>query len=616
MQGWWQNSDEHVQDVIRYLGPRRCTSANWQYENVLFNIDGPVATVRLNDPRSANGITSKFNSALTDMAVELHSRRDVKVVVFVASGAYFCTGGAFGGNASEDDFLYAPKVEDNLTELETSVAMNMPTALLFYLINTLPQYKVASIRGKNMGAGNSLIASMDYVFAPQTKKTGLSFMESTRALAFCMSWQGILSKIGVPKTRSLVLISDELDARGGMAAGLIDEVIEEASAEASMRMSDDKAAAKGLEVSKLSDEEIKKLKKTGPGGTKTTLLSVPTAARGCQALQGHVADYKGAVDEVIAKCGRTGRPAPARLSKEMWPHDVVKLERSGQHVAIIKLTNAKAGNPLGRALVHGLLDAAIELHRSVGKVRLICIQAEGDVFCSGLGDSRAPDDAVSAEDEQLQQMLFLFWMLPMYVMGFVEGKVTGHGIAWTSTFDALAVKNSAEFDFTGLTVDRGGEFVAYRTGLPVLEELCNKGGTRSAEEVRCFGLATMTYRGEQDRREHIESVCEKVCSCAPNAVADSKAALQVVGSQTVDMSVLEFMSLHVAKRNIDPEFNDAIMAISMPTHKPAFNRHEHNSVVPPHKMAEAAQPFMLKDKEAKTKPKGRVKATAPMSVMI
>jgi len=174
-----------------------------------------------------------------------------------------------------------------------------------------------------------------------------------------------------------------------------------------------------------------------------------------------VLDYQAAVQEVIAK--------------EMWEHDTVQLERAGQNMAVIRPRNAEAGNKLDRATVHGLLDAALELHKSVGKVRLLCIYAEGGSFCSGLGDDEPPGD------EQLQQMLFLFWMLPMYVMGFVEGKVSGQGLAFCSTFDAVIAKSSAKFDFAGLTAQNGGEFVSARIGKPDLEDLVRSRAKKTAE---------------------------------------------------------------------------------------------------------------------------------------
>mmetsp|Transcript_61245 Transcript_61245/g.189772 ORF Transcript_61245/g.189772 Transcript_61245/m.189772 type:complete len:278 (-) Transcript_61245:133-966(-) len=277
-------------------------------------------------------------------------------------------------------------------------------------------------------------------------------------------------------------------------------------------------------------------------------------------------------------------------------------------MAVIKLRNAEAGNKLDRATVQGLLDAALELHKSVGKVRLVCMYAEGSSFCSGLGDD------VPADDEELQQMLFLFWMLPMYVMGVVEGKVSGLGVALCSTLDAVIARTSAKFDFTGLTAKNGGEFVSARIGTPALEELVHSGAKKTAEEALGMNLVFKVMKSKQEVQDHVAYVCDRLSQCAPNAVAESKAVLQTVGSSTIDLAMLSFMSRHIAKRNADPEFADAILAITVPTHKPAFNRHEHSGVMTQSKTAGEEMPFFLKDKE---KPKTKAKATpVASSVMI
>jgi len=168
-----------------------------------------------------------MTSALTDLAVDLHNRPEVKVAVFTVGGAYFCTGGAL-----KDDYLYAPKKDPTLAQIGQLEARNMATAKTFNLLSTLPQYKVAAIHGEEHWAGDSLISLMDFVHAPDTKKTGLSFMESTKALS---SWQGILSKIRAPKARGIVLTSDEVDATGGKEIGIVKEVVQGSLTEAACR---------------------------------------------------------------------------------------------------------------------------------------------------------------------------------------------------------------------------------------------------------------------------------------------------------------------------------------------------------------------------------------------
>jgi len=522
-----------------------------------------MATIKLDDVRNANGLTNKMICALWDIAVELHHRQDVKVAVFSAAGAYFCTGGAFGGS-DPDDALYRPELSPGMTEEERSDAGNWPTALTFYLLSTLPQYKIASIRGANMGAGNSLIASMDFVVAPE-KKCALSFKEAMRGLAACMSWQGVLSKVGIPNARRLTLCSEEIDAHQARKHGFVDEVIS-GSLDVALKECDTRALEKGQEIANLDDATIRSMKTTGPYGCKTNLLPCPRGVQDTEAIKWELG-YDEAVKEVISKCGRSGRPLAAQLSDRMWEHDSVQLKRVGKGVAIIKLTSPETGNALDKNTVTALLDALVELHGSVGKVRLVCVHASGDVFCSGL------DKSLSSDDEQLHRMLFLFWMLPMYVVGVVKGEVSGLGHALCCTFDMLVAEESrALFDFSGLQLECGGEYVVPRVGTSKIEQLINMREKQSASQAEELSIVHHVYSTKVELDEFLENLCRKISNTAPNAVAESKVYQQTVGSSTIDIGVLGFMCRHITKRMSDPEFQDALAQITVPMYKAKFNR--------------------------------------------
>jgi isohexenylglutaconyl-CoA hydratase len=561
---WWQQSADVVAQVIQSLGPRRCTSANWDYDTPKYSIEGQMAVVKLDDIRNANGLTQKLTSALMDIAVELHQRPDIKVLLVTAGGAYFCTGGAFA-STDPTDWMYGPQMPPGLSKYEKEVEGGKPTALLFYLLNTLPQFKVASIRGESMGAGNSLVCSMDYVVAPNTKKTKCNFKEATRGLAACMSWQGVVSKIGIPRTRCVALCSDVADPATAKALGIVDEVAEGSTAEVAMKTSDENARAKAEQVAALPMEEITKMKTTG-SGCKTKLFPVPAGAKDCVALQSPVPDYWAAVDEVIEACGATGRPAPARLSKQMWPHSCVKLSMKGQSVAVLKLTSPDTNNAIDKDMVAGLLDAAIELHKSKGKVRVVVIKAEGENFCAGLAASLAADDT------KLQKLLFLMHMLPMYVVGVVQGKAAGLGVTLACLCDRVVMMSSATFSFAGLAPSQGGEYVVARIGTAKLKELASGSSAMTAETAKEMGLAWTLAKGAEDVEAEIAKVCEMATQCAPNAVAESKGFLQRLGGANIVYDSLVSFCEHIANRNQDPEFDDAIAAVMDPDHKPHYRK--------------------------------------------
>ncbi|CAE8596207.1 unnamed protein product [Polarella glacialis] len=584
MDRWWQNFGDVGKEILCFLGERQCNSANWDCDTVKYSISGAVAHLKLDDTRTGNALTTKTLSALTDAVVELHGRPDVKVVVFTASGFYFCSGGAF---APGDSSSTAAAEAAGASQEELGIAANMPLACLVYLLNTMPQFKVASIRGQSMGAGNSIIASMDYVIAPE-QRTSLSFKEATRGLAACTSWQGVISKIGVMQTRRCVLFAQDVTAAEALELGLIHELIPAGGPLASaLRAADERAAEKSLELASGTESERLALKTTGPWGCRTRLLPVPAAVLDSRGPSKHgPLDFSSAVANIIASCGHKGRPSCARLSNEMWPHtNRVMLERAGQHVAVLRLLCQAPRCHFDRPLLNGLLDALVELHKSVGKVRLVCIHLESLPTCTGCFSDIGSD----CPKEALDQALFLLQMLPFPVVGIVAGKMTGLGVLMCATFDQMLADKAATFAFAGLSSCSSlcADFLAPRLSEETLKQLVEEGPLKTATEMKALGLVSAVVALKSDLESVLERVCERVSSCAPNAVAQSKAFLHQVGTCTMDLSVLRSMSRHLAR------FADSIRAISEKDHRPAYNRHPHSRVIPPHMLASPAPVGLL-----------------------
>lgn len=568
MDRWWQQSDQEVEAIIQEIGPRRCTSKNWTYDNVRFSVeDSGLARVKFDDQANANGLTAKFTDALLDILVELHRRPEVKVVLFTAAGAYFCTGGAFAAKAEPG---FGPVIDPKLDALEQGKLQNMPIGQVLYLMSTLPQIKVASIRGGNLGAGVSLISAMDYVVCPE-RKTSLTFLEAQRGLAACPSWQGAVSKLGVMKMRRFCLLSDMLDAEAAKSLGLVDEVIE-GPVKDSLPAADARAEAKAQSLLLLSDAERQELKTTGPRGCRNRLLPLAAAVQGSRALQGLVPDWREAVAEILEGCGRKGRPAPARLSRELWPHEDVELELAGQGVALITLH--RPAGPVPLSMVHGLLDALVELHKSVGKVRVAVLRLQ-----DGAWTPPKEQEAI----EKLQQAVFLLYMLPMYALGFAVGRFGGAALPIYGALDCLVADCEAVFDFSCLDKSCPGmeDVLTPRIGEAALKQLTGAGAELSAEQAKEHGLVAAVFEGEPGFRQYIEGVCEKASACAPNAVAQCKAFLQQVGACTMNRGNLSTICSHIARRQMDPEFEDSIRQVIQEDHVPAYNQPS-SRVVPPH----------------------------------
>jgi enoyl-CoA hydratase/carnithine racemase len=78
------------------------------YENILVEIDGPVATVTLNRPERLNALSQGLLSDLEAALRELNPGDDVRVIRLRGAGRAFCSGydlrggGGRGGGARGD----------------------------------------------------------------------------------------------------------------------------------------------------------------------------------------------------------------------------------------------------------------------------------------------------------------------------------------------------------------------------------------------------------------------------------------------------------------------------------------------------------------------------------
>lgn len=570
---WYANHERVVQECLAEKGSNfpRCTLENWDYDTVNFSVeDGSnIAHVQLADLRTSNGLTSKNTAALFDICDYLLKHPEIKVVVFTASGAYFCTGGAFQTAGDPEQLRYTPEMDTMQSEWEAGISGNYDLGLLVYVLNCLPQYKIAAIRGETLGAGNSIIASMDYVIAPE-EKCKMHFMEAKRGVASCMSWQGILAKLGGRQTQRLSLIGDLISVQEAKFLGLVQEI------HGTNTQANERAFEYGQEIAAQAHSNIAAMKNSGPLAQFPLMRLPPAIIEGCVEMQDDNPDFEAVTREVIEDCGRTGRPAPLRLSQEMWSHKSVKFMKCGQQMMRITLSRKDKGNLIDKAMLEGLLDALVELHKSIGKVRLVEVRAHGDTFCAGL------DKDLSEDDAQVQQMLFLFSMLPTPVVGIVEGHVAGFGIALCSAFDLLAADSGkAMFAFGGVNPDKCGLLACNRCGEKQVRDLVDGSeGKLNAEKAYQVKLVTQIFRSKEECSEIVKEICDKVSLTGPNGVAVQKYFVQKMCTAPMTLERMKSLAGHISTRQMDPEFSDAIRGIMDKNHKPRYCKTEEDQVKP------------------------------------
>ena len=186
--------------------------------NVLVDVDGPLATVRLNRPDALNAMTAGL---LEELLVALEDLADghVRVVVLTGAGRAFCAGGdlraGVGGAVAGP-----PPAGAQERRLRTFMRVSQ-------LLRTMPAVTVAAVNGACAGAGLSLALAADLRVAATTARFATAFLNAGLSGDFGGTW--LLPRVvGSGRARDLYLRPKPVDATEALAIGLVSEVADDA----------------------------------------------------------------------------------------------------------------------------------------------------------------------------------------------------------------------------------------------------------------------------------------------------------------------------------------------------------------------------------------------------
>merc|ERR1711871_917315 len=150
-----------------------------------------------------------------------------------------------------------------------------------------------------------------------------------------------------------------------------------------------------------------------------------------------------------------------------------------------------------------------------------------------------------------------------------------------STFDVLAVDaEKAKFSFDGLALEKSGLFVANRCGDQKVAEFVKQRAVLEAEAAKMAKLASMVFQSHEELNTFIEELCAKVPLTGPNGVAVLKFFVAKFCSDSLTVHRMRDLAGHIASRQEDPEFEDAIAGILDKSHKPRYCRSDEDIVRP------------------------------------
>jgi enoyl-CoA hydratase/carnithine racemase len=174
---------------------------------VLTERSGSILRVTLNRPAKKNAMTSSMYTAMAEIFENAAKDDGIRVVVWNAVGDAFCAGNDL------EDFLKNPPG-----------AGESPQARLGSALVNFDKPLIAAVQGPAIGGGTTLLAHCDFVYASETAKFQLPFVNLGLVPEFGSSWS-LSVRAGHLRAAELIMLGLPFDAKHAAEIGLVTRVV-------------------------------------------------------------------------------------------------------------------------------------------------------------------------------------------------------------------------------------------------------------------------------------------------------------------------------------------------------------------------------------------------------
>ncbi len=201
-------------------------------EHLLYETDGPIATITLNRPERLNALTGRTMSEIGEALARFQADDSVAVAIMTGAGRGFCSGG--------DRKETAERMK--LGKLAEGGARR-PFQRAQQIFTTLDKPVIAAVNGPAMGGGMDLALWCDLRIASEAASFGELYID--RGLVPDMGGLYLLPRlIGYAKATELLLTGDIIDARTALEIGLVNHVVPQDELQDRVRAMASRIAAK------------------------------------------------------------------------------------------------------------------------------------------------------------------------------------------------------------------------------------------------------------------------------------------------------------------------------------------------------------------------------------
>src|ERR1700760_521978 len=206
-----------------------------EFENILVDTDGPVATITLNRPEKLNALSEGLRADLHDALVALNPGDRVRVIRLKGAGRAFCPGYDLSPGRPSDGHVYGSEDTGNGTAAHGDALADYGEASIstdrermrgmvdsWMWMGTYRKPIIAQTHNYCLSGGLDLIGTCDIVFAAEGTRFG---HPAARGMGIPPIMGMLPMKIGAAATKELLFTGDLVDAQTAKELGIIQHVV-------------------------------------------------------------------------------------------------------------------------------------------------------------------------------------------------------------------------------------------------------------------------------------------------------------------------------------------------------------------------------------------------------
>ncbi|MBZ6377858.1 enoyl-CoA hydratase [Pacificimonas flava] len=189
------------------------------YEDILYEVDGPVLTVTLNRPDKLNAFTNLMGRELADALQRADRDDDIRVVILTGAGRGFCAGADISAGAGSFD----TKSGEGAKNFGDGQDRGEGSSFVHALFNS-KKPTIAAFNGPAVGVGATMALPTDIKIASDTARFGFVFARRGLVPEAASAWF-LPQLVGMAQALRWAISGNVFDAQEALQGGLVSEVV-------------------------------------------------------------------------------------------------------------------------------------------------------------------------------------------------------------------------------------------------------------------------------------------------------------------------------------------------------------------------------------------------------